>query len=108
MKTMPILLIKLSCNPKSAVQTPRPKPRYPCTGSLTFYLAITSTYPLPFLPFLTVPPFRGCGAPIKSSILLALLIPVAGLDGGAEGGAEGSPELRDNPLFEGGDKRAGG
>lgn len=107
MKTMPIL-IKFSCNLKSAVQTPRPKPRYPCTGSLTFYLAITSTYPLPFLPFLTVPPFRGCGAPIKSSILLALLIPVAGLDGGAEGGVEGSPELRDNPLFEGGDKRAGG
>lgn len=68
---------------------------------------MTSTYPLPFLPFLTVPPFRGCGAPIRSSILLALLIPVAGLDGGAEGGAEGGPEVRDNTLFEGGDKRAG-
>lgn len=43
-------------------------------------------YPLPFLPFLMVPPFLACGAPIKSSILLALLIPVAGLDGGADGG----------------------
>ena len=33
-----------------------------------------------------VPPFLACGAPIKSSILLALLIPVAGLDGGADNG----------------------
>lgn len=68
---------------------------------------MTSTYPLPFLLFLTVPPFRGCGAPIKSSILLALLIPVAGLDGGAEGGAEGGPKVREIPLFEGGVKSAG-
>lgn len=94
--------------PSQRYKTPIPKPRNPCGGSLTVYLAITSTYPLPFLPFLTVPPFRGCGAPIKSSILLALLIPVAGLDGGAEGGAQGGPEVRDNPLFEGGDKRADG
>lgn len=35
-----------------------------------------------------VPPFLACGAPIKSSMVLALLIAVAGLDGGAEGGPE--------------------
>ena len=40
---------------------------------------------------MTVPPFLACGAPIRSSILLAPLIPVAGLDGGAEGGPEGGP-----------------
>ena len=33
-----------------------------------------------------MPPFRAAGAPIKSSILLATLIPVAGRDGGADGG----------------------
>ena len=49
------------------------------------HLAITSTY-LPFFAFFTVPPFLACGAPIRSSILLALLIPVAGLEGGADGG----------------------
>ena len=48
---------------------------------------MTSTYPLPFLLFLTVPPFRACGTPIKSSMVLALLIAVPGLDGGADGGA---------------------
>lgn len=56
------------------------------------YLAITSTYPLPFFPFLTVPPLRACGAPIRSSMLLALLMLVGGLDGGADGGPEGGPE----------------
>lgn len=49
---------------------------------------MTSTYPLPFLPFFTVPPFLACGAPIKSSMLLAPLMPVVGLDGGADGGPE--------------------
>ena len=38
-----------------------------------------------------MPPFLACGAPIKSSILLAPLIPVGGLEG-AEGGPEGGPE----------------
>lgn len=61
------------------------------TTSPSFYFAITSTYPLPFFPFLTVPPFLACGTPIRSSILLAPLIPVAGLDGGAEGGPDGGP-----------------
>ena len=60
-------------------------------SSETLYFAITSTYPLPFFPFLTVPPFLACGIPIKSSMLLAPLIPVAGLDGGAEGGPDGGP-----------------
>lgn len=55
------------------------------------YFAITSTYPFPLFPFLTVPPFLGCGTPIRSSILLAPPIPVAGLDGGAEGGPDGGP-----------------
>lgn len=59
--------------------------------SSSLYFAITSTYPLPFFPFLTVPPFLGCGTPIRSSILLAPLMPVAGLDGGAEGGPDGGP-----------------
>lgn len=93
--------------PRQRENTPRLKTRSPWDGSLTVYLAIISTYPLPLLPFLTVPPFRGCGAPIKSSILLALLIPVSGLDGGAVGGVEVGPGVRDNPLFEG-DKRADG
>ena len=55
-------------------------------------LAITSTYLPPlFLPF-AVPPFLGPGAPSKSSILLALLILVAGRLGGADaGGAPASP-----------------
>lgn len=45
-------------------------------------------YPLPFFALLTVPPFLACGAPIRSSIILSLLTPVAGLEGGAEGGLE--------------------
>ena len=39
-----------------------------------------------------MPPFLACGTPIRSSILLAPLIPVAGLEGGAEGGPDGTPE----------------
>lgn len=58
-----------------------------------FYLAITSTYPLPFFPFRTVPPFLACGAPIKSSMLLAPLWLVVGLDGGADGGPPGKSEV---------------
>ena len=50
---------------------------------------MTSTYPLPFffpfaVPFL--PPVDG--GPSKSSMLLALLMPVLGLLGGAVGGPE--------------------
>lgn len=41
---------------------------------------------------MTVPPFRGAGAPIKSSIELALLSDVAGRDGGAEGGPPPAPD----------------
>lgn len=48
------------------------------------YFAITSTYPLPFFPLLTVPPFLACGSPIRSSILPAPLAAVGGLDGGAD------------------------
>ena len=54
-----------------------------------YFVAMTSTYRPVLFPFLTVPPFLACGAPIKSSILLALLIPVDGLDGGPEGGRFG-------------------
>jgi hypothetical protein len=49
-------------------------------------LAITSTYLPPLFLALTVPPFLGPGAPSKSSMLLALLILVAGRLGGAEAG----------------------
>lgn len=45
---------------------------------------MTSTYRPAFFPLRTVPPFLACGCPSKSSILLASLIAVAGLDGGAE------------------------
>lgn len=45
---------------------------------------MTSTYLPAFFPRRTVPPFLACGCPSKSSILLASLIAVAGLDGGAE------------------------
>ena len=65
--------------------------------SLCTYFAMTSTYPLPFLPFLIVPPFLACGAPIRSSMLLALLMPVAGLEGGADGGAEPGAAVPANP-----------
>ena len=50
---------------------------------------MTSTYLLPFFPFLTVPPFLADGPPIRSSSELALLtplMPVAGRDGGCRGG----------------------
>lgn len=45
---------------------------------------MTSTYRPAFFPLRTVPPFLACGCPNKSSILLASLMAVAGLDGGAE------------------------
>lgn len=45
---------------------------------------MTSTYLPAFFPLRTVPPFLACGCPSRSSILLASLIAVAGLDGGAE------------------------
>lgn len=52
------------------------------------YLAITSTYRPLFRAFFW-PAFLGPGAPSKSSILLALLILVAGLLGGpVDGGAD--------------------
>ena len=47
-----------------------------------------------------VPPFLACGTPIRSSILLALLKPVAGL----EGGADSSP----NPAAPGASCSLGG
>lgn len=60
----------------------------PCRGRASNppYLAMTSTYLPP--PFFLPPlgPLRGVAAPIKSSILLALLMLVAGRLGGAEGG----------------------
>ena len=59
----------------------------------TLYLAITSIYPLAFFPFLRVPPCLACGAPIKSSILLALLTAVPGRDGAAEGGPMPRPTV---------------
>lgn len=45
---------------------------------------MTSTYLPAFFPLRTVPPFLACGCPSRSSILLASLIAVAGLEGGAE------------------------
>ena len=45
---------------------------------------MTSTYLPAFFPLRKVPPFLACGCPNRSSILLASLIAVAGLDGGAE------------------------
>ena len=48
---------------------------------------MTSTYPRPFFPFFTVPPFRAPGAPKRSSIELALPVAVPGRDGGADEGA---------------------
>ena len=45
---------------------------------------MTSTYRPAFFPLRTVPPFLACGWPSRSSILLASLIAVAGLDGGVE------------------------
>lgn len=58
---------------------------------------ITSTYPLPFFLPLAAPPFLACGGPIRSSILLALLIPVFGRLGGALGGPPPRPPIL---LFE--------
>lgn len=57
------------------------------TGILVYhlYLAIMSTYRPPFFAFFA-PGFRGPAALIKSSMLLALLILVAGRLGGALGG----------------------
>ena len=63
-----------------------------------FPCAITSTYRPPFF-FFAAAPFRGCAAPSRSSILLALLILVLGRDGGPEangglpsiGGFAGAP-----------------
>ena len=59
---------------------------------LPLYFAITSTYPRPFFAFFTVPPFLACGTPIKSSIPIAPLCPVAGLEGGPDGGPAGEPD----------------
>lgn len=58
----------------------------PATLTLDSYLAITSTYRPPFFLPLAPVPLRGNAAPRRSSILLALLMLVAGLLGGAEGG----------------------
>ncbi len=52
---------------------------------------MTSTYPLPFLLFLTVPPFRTAGAPIRSSMELALLVDVVGREGGPGDGPPRPP-----------------
>ena len=52
---------------------------------------MTSTYLPPLFLLFAVPPLRGPGAPSKSSILLALLILVAGRLGGAEPGGPPSP-----------------
>jgi hypothetical protein len=58
------------------------------------HLAITSIYPLPFFFPFTVPPvFLPAGAPNKSSMLLALLIAVPGLDAGTLGGARAGPRF---------------
>lgn len=45
---------------------------------------MTSTYLPAFFPLRNVPPFLACGCPSRSSILLASLIAVGGLEGGAE------------------------
>jgi hypothetical protein len=58
------------------------------------HFAITSIYPLPFFFPFTVPPvFLPAGAPNKSSMLLALLIAVPGLDAGTLGGARAGPRF---------------
>jgi hypothetical protein len=44
---------------------------------------MTSTYRPPFF-FFALGPLRACGAPNKSSMLLAVLMPVPGLDGGPD------------------------
>lgn len=62
---------------------------------------MTSTYPLPFFPFLIVPPFRAPAGPRRSSMDDALLIDVAGLEGGPAGGAEASPLLFSDPVAGG-------
>lgn len=63
---------------------------------------MTSTYLPPlFLP-LVVPPFRGAGAPSKSSILLALLMLVAGRLGGPDkGGPPARPPIGGGAEAEG-------
>ena len=69
---------------------------------------MTSTYLLPFFPFLTVPPFLADGPPIRSSSELALLtplMPVAGRDGGCRGGtaaAGGSSPAAGESTLDGG------
>ena len=70
--------------------------------SSQFPCAITSTYRPPFF-FFAAAPFRGCAAPSKSSMLLALLMLVLGRDGGPEasggrpsiGGFAGAPSASD-------------
>lgn len=63
---------------------------------------MTSTYLPPlFFPF-AVPPFRGAGAPSKSSILLALLMLVAGRLGGPDaGGPPARPPIGGGAEAEG-------
>lgn len=62
---------------------------------------MTSTYLPAFFPLRTVPPFLACGCPNRSSILLASLIAVAGLDGGAEADKPSDGARIDNPIGAG-------
>ena len=64
--------------------------------------AMTSTYLPPFF-FFALGPLRACGAPSKSSMLLAVLIPVPGLEGGpdANGGLASAGGLAGPSLSDG-------